>query len=162
MHASIPAAAVLGLGLVLGACQPQPSRDDAGGGDPPAAVAMPPADASDPTTEPRDARDARAQAAATAPATVPEAFVGRYAASPAACAGRGDESALGITASTLRFHEGSGEVVSAEVVGDDLLVVLDMAGEGERWQRGYRFRRDGDGALLDVDGGIRRVRCSAG
>lgn len=154
MHASLPAA-LLCMGLC--ACQPPPSASA-----PAASSVTAPGDASDPTHVPRAAPAPAVPDAPAAGPAIPPAFVGRYAASAAACAEAIDDSRLEVAADTLRFHESSGEVAAVDATGDELRVSLRMRGEGEAWTRDYRFRREADGALLDTDGGLRRVRCAGG
>lgn len=96
-------------------------------------------------------------------ASVPEAFRGRYATDAAACARTGDESRLSIEADRIAFHESSGAVVAASGDGEELAITAKLSGEGETWERTYRFRLEDDGrALVDAEGGMRRVRCDAG
>lgn len=94
---------------------------------------------------------------------VPARFRGRYAGDASACSQPGHETALTLQARRIEFHESAGDVMAARAEGDDLAIDASLGGEGETWQRTYRFRLESDDtALVDADGGLRRVRCPAG
>lgn len=93
---------------------------------------------------------------------VPEAFRGRYARDAAACARAGDESRLSIEANRIAFHESSGAIIGVTGDGGEAAITARLSGEGETWERTYRFRlADGGRSIIDAEGGMRRVRCNA-
>lgn len=139
-------AAALALATAAG-CQPAvaPSAGPA------TTVAHAP-DPSDPVALPRPATK-------TGDGGIPADFHGRYASDAAGCAGA-DDLAMTIRADGIDFHESIGTATRVAVEDDVLDVGLRMTGEGETWDRDYRFRRESDGALQDLgDGGARRQRC---
>jgi hypothetical protein len=131
--------------------------------DPPAGAPAQDQDASRPAPV-ADAPPAAPPPAATPAAQeIPARFRGHYAADAAACARQGEESELHIEARRVAFHESAGEVVAARPDGDAIAIDLRMSSEGETWQRTYGFRLEADDtALVDAEGGMRRIRCPAG
>lgn len=93
-------------------------------------------------------------------ATIPTRFHGLYAAQ-GACESSGETSRLLIAADAVQFHESRGRVLRARGEGDALVVTLALAGEGETWERDYRFGlADGGQGLVDADSGLVRLRCA--
>lgn len=135
------------------------------------------ADSAPPAAEPTDATppaatpgpqpaNPPAPARETPPAAqqdVPARFRGRYAGDATACTQPGHETALTLQARRIEFHESAGDVVAARADGDEIAIDASLSGEGDTWQRTYRFRLESDDtALRDAEGGLRRVRCEAG
>lgn len=93
-------------------------------------------------------------------ARIPARFHGMYA-TQGACARPGEASRLLIAADAVQFHESRGRVLRARGEGDALVVTLALAGEGETWERDYRFGlADGRQRLVDADSGLVRLRCA--
>jgi hypothetical protein len=92
---------------------------------------------------------------------IPEAFIGLWDASMAACAD-GSELKLTVTPARLQFYESGGSVETVSIAGPaDITVGMLMSGEGETWQRSLRMVLSEDGKSLTIDGGIGgvRIRC---
>lgn len=141
------------LALLFAAGCTAPDTDTGGGAGPaaePPVGAPAPAPAPAPVPDPADA------------ATVPERFHGDYAANAEACAMPGHESRLAIAATRIEFHESSGEVIAADVSGNDIGITASVTGEGETRDVGYSFSLSDDGrALTDSVNGLTRERCGA-
>ncbi|WP_051240105.1 hypothetical protein [Arenimonas composti] len=89
---------------------------------------------------------AQAHDAAT---TVPAAFVGRWAGSPAACADPGaDDLRLDIAPDRIAFWESAGPLRAVVVRGDQLALIAELSGEGETWLAARSFELAHDGRRL--------------
>jgi hypothetical protein len=137
-------------GLALSACHgsPEPAADvpthvpeDHPSPTPPAAP---------PARPPAPARDA----------IVPARFRGQWDGTRDGCRVPG-ELHLVLAADRVVFHESGGPVLRAKERGDDLELTVQLSGEGETWEDGYRFRlADGGQRLIDLGaGGAVRIRC---
>lgn len=116
----------------------------------------PPTDAS--TSAEAPPADAAAPAAFDGP-RIPARFHGSYARE-GACARAGDELRLVVEADRLRFHEATGTVLHAAGEADTIRIRLRLTGEGETREAVHAFRREAGGMrLVDMDGGLVRVRC---
>jgi hypothetical protein len=150
----------LPLLLCLCACA---DRDTPAAPLPQASPATPPAPPAAPQTPASPAPAPTSPAAPVSQQDVPSRFRGRYAGDAAACAQPVQETALDIQARRIEFHEGAGDVIAVRSDGDEIAIDAGMTGEGETWQRTYRFRLEADdNALVDAESGLRRVRCPAG
>lgn len=109
------------------------------------------------------APEASPAAPAAPPAAIPAAFLGRWDANDAACAGPGSELRLVVAPDSLHFYESRARIEAVRPQGADA-VTLDLAfeGEGERWAETRTLRLGLDGRLVvDARGGgtVHRVRC---
>ena len=94
--------------------------------------------------------------------SIPARFRGEWNTDTAAC-GTPIESRLVLGPTAVQYYESSGTVRTAEERGDDLVLAVALAGEGETFERTYRYRLSADGnALTDLDAAVSRTRCPAG
>ena len=142
---------LIALGVLLAAGCNAPNDDTAAPSTP---DAQRPASAPTPQPEPQSPEDS------STTATVPEQFRGAYAADASACTSPGHVTQLDIGASTIGFHESSGDVISVESSGNDVGITAELTGEGETYQVTYSFQLSEDGkTLTDTVNGMSRVRC---
>ena len=95
---------------------------------------------------------------------VPEQYRGEWAGRPAQC-GRPSESFLRITADSIDFYESRGRVLAVDVIKERVIeVLIESAGEGQRWRQNRQFMLSEDGASLTdltTQGHVVRVRCAS-
>ena len=110
---------LIALGVLLAAGCNAPNNDTAAPSTP---DAQRPASAPTPQPEPQSPEDS------STTATVPEQFRGAYAADASACTSPGHVTQLDIGASTIGFHESSGDVISVDSRGNDVGITAELTG----------------------------------
>ncbi|WP_152435466.1 hypothetical protein [Erythrobacter sp. THAF29] len=83
-------------------------------------------------------------AAALAAGTIPARFHGVWDYEEGNCDPASDMR-MEVSDSEMLFYESIGRVTDVKAEGDDLIVSLDMEGEGETWQQKTRFSLVGEG-----------------
>ena len=142
---------LIALGVLLAAGCNAPNDDTA---------APSTSDAQLPTTAPTAPPESQRAEDSSTTATVPEQFRGAYAADASACTSPGHVTQLDIGASTIGFHESSGDVISVDSSSNDVGITAELTGEGETYQVTYSFQLSEDGkTLTDTVNGMSRVRC---
>lgn len=144
-----PLALVLAI-TALGACGPGPA--------PIADAPAPAPEAPAPTPEP------------TPPAPppppeveLPDRFQGEWNQVLADCGTGNNESRLRVDRDSVTFYEAGGPVVQATEEGNDLQLTVQLSGEGVTVEKRYAWRLAEDGqSLIDLNGGLVRLRCPAG
>lgn len=96
--------------------------------------------------------------------TVPAAFRGEWNERLEDCGTGNNESRLRIGAREVRFYESGGQVRGAFLNGPyEIIIVLDMSGEGQTWLASHQFTLASDGSHLSSrseDGSLfTRYRC---
>ncbi len=102
--------------------------------------------------------------AAEIPKTVPKQFQGTWAATAQQCAAPVSESKLVISDQRLAFYESDGPIRDIDFDGkSELVLVVELSGEGETWLATVKFRLSEDRkTLIDVTDRhqtMTRVRC---
>lgn len=91
---------------------------------------------------------------------IPPQFHGEWNEDIASCGTGLNDSRLRIEATRMRFYESGGQVRGAFTQGPfEMIVVLDMSGEGETWIAAYHFVLASDGQHLSTEDGFVRYRC---
>lgn len=98
---------------------------------------------------------------------IPAAFQGEWNERLEDCGTGKNDSRLRINASEVRFYESGGRVRGAFLSGPyELIIVLDMSGEGQTWMASHHFILASDGSYLSSksdDGSLfTRYRCPTG
>ncbi len=98
--------------------------------------------------------------------TIPAKFHGEWNKTLADCGTVNNDSRLVITANEVQFYESGGVVRGAFLHGPyEILIVLDMSGEGSSWMTSFQWTMASDGSYLSdrsVDGSLFvRYRCPA-
>ena len=96
--------------------------------------------------------------------TIPAKFHGEWNATLADCGTGNNDSSLTITATGMQFYESGGVVRGAFMHGPyEILIVLDMSGEGSSWMTSFQYTLASDGSYLSsrgLDGSLFvRYRC---
>ncbi|MGB3165398.1 MAG: hypothetical protein WBA68_01330 [Alteraurantiacibacter sp.] len=92
--------------------------------------------------------DAALGGATQADGMIPQRFRGVWDYVEGTCMASSDLR-LEIRADGIEFYESMGEVTGVEVVGpDEVVVAMDMEGEGERWTSRIRYTLSDDGERL--------------
>jgi len=104
--------------------------------------------------------------AAELQSTVPEHFRGTWAASVADCSATSAESKLTIRETGIDFYESRGRILAIATEGtNELALLIEVTGEGQRWLDATQFTLSRDGQkLTDVTGRRRttvRIRCES-
>jgi hypothetical protein len=80
---------------------------------------------------------------------IPRQFWGEYNAKPTDCGSARTETRLVVESKALRFYESAGEVREIITLSpNDVVVLADFAGEGERWSSMKEFSLSNDGRVL--------------
>ncbi len=96
--------------------------------------------------------------------TMPAEFQGEWNANPQHCGTGFNDSRLRIAATTLRFYESGGPVKAVVRRGSfEVIVVVELSGEGQSWLASHRFVLSSDGSYINSPGDDRsnfiRYRC---
>ena len=83
-------------------------------------------------------------AAAVAEGMIPARFQGVWDYEGGTC-DRASDMRMEISGTEILFYESIGRVTGVKPEGDDVIVTLDMEGEGETWQQRTRFSLGGEG-----------------
>lgn len=95
---------------------------------------------------------------------IPEKFHGEWNTTLTDCGTANNDSRLTISATDMQFYESGGAVRGAFMHGPyEILIVLDMSGEGSSWMTSFKWTISSDGSYLSdrsVDGSLFvRYRC---
>jgi hypothetical protein len=98
--------------------------------------------------------------------SIPAKFQGEWNTVVADCGTANNDSRLVISANEVQFYESGGAVRGAFLHGPyEILIVLDMSGEGSSWMTSFQWTMASDGSYLSdrsVDGSLFvRYRCPA-
>lgn len=98
---------------------------------------------------------------------IPAAFQGEWNERVEDCGTGNNDSRLRISSREVRFYESGGRVRGAFLHGPyELIIVLDMSGEGQTWMASHHFILASDGSYLSAksdDGSLfTRYRCPTG
>jgi len=98
--------------------------------------------------------------------TIPAKFHGEWNENLTDCGTGNNDSSLTITATEMHFYESDGTVRGAFMRGPyEILIVLDMSGEGSSWMSSFQYTLAGNGQYLSArndDGSLFvRYRCPA-
>ena len=107
---------------------------------------------------------ANAQQASEDERTIPAKFHGEWNETLNDCGTGNNDSSLTITATEMHFYESDGTVRGAFMRGPyEILIVLDMSGEGSSWMSSFQYTLAGNGQYLSArmdDGSLFvRYRC---
>lgn len=81
--------------------------------------------------------------------TIPAKFHGEWNTTIADCGTANNDSRLVITANEVQFYESGGAVRGAFLHGPyEILIVLDMSGEGSSWMTSFQWTMASDGSYL--------------
>ncbi len=139
IHARLPSAAAL---LCLAACSPEPGKTQAE-----ATAADRIATQTQQNLPPPD-DDKAPPARQSAPPTVPAKFQGYWSQN---CDIEYAESRLLIDGNSIHFYESGGPIRAAVVRGEEIAMIVDMAGEGDTWLGIMKFRLENQGqAIVDT------------
>lgn len=148
----------LALPLVLAACSGEPKpADEATAEATDSAAAPAPSGVAEP-----DGMDAESAT------PIPAKFAGVWDGVQGSCAAESDLR-MEIADKKITFYESSGIATKVEMEGEDVLVSLDMSGEGEVWKEVLRLSLSADGKTLETSDGEKpktaddspRKRCAA-
>lgn len=153
---------VLALPLVLAACSGGSESAEEQSAKEAAMAAVEKAETQPPKMVEPDGADAAKTAA------IPARFVGVWDSQQGTCAAESDMR-MEIGGTSIRFYESVGTVTMVAKEGDDMLVSLDMSGEGETWKEVMRLSLSADGKTLETSDGDKpkiaddmpRKRCAA-
>lgn len=167
-------ALLVGLALVVAACDREPApvapeRVDPATPDavpappPPEPVNATPPAPSAPAVAENEAKATTDPALSVSAGPIPARFRGRFDAAASACGNRGSVNELEVLAGELRFHESVGRVRAVTPAGPSRIeVAADFTGEGESWSATQTLALSaGDAALTVTREGntSRRIRC---
>lgn len=99
---------------------------------------------------------------------MPARFLGEWCTQPLAGDDAAGESDIGIGAHAIGYYRGSGRILSAAALGDQLTLIVQLHEDGRTWLATEAFELSVDGSRLTSpgdDGRIRiriRVRCQPG
>ena len=96
--------------------------------------------------------------------TIPAEFHGEWNETLVDCGTANNDSRLTITATEMQFYESGGVVRGAFMHGPyEILIVLNMSGEGSSWMSSFQYTLASDGSYLSArsdDGSLFvRYRC---
>ncbi|MEM6474619.1 MAG: hypothetical protein AAF687_00485 [Pseudomonadota bacterium] len=105
----------------------------------------PEADASDSAATKPDTLEDKPSEPATATNVIPARYQGVWDYVEGTCA-RESDARKEISGKEIIFYESIGTVTSVTPEGDDVVVALDMEGEGETWTQSFRLSLSGTGS----------------
>lgn len=77
--------------------------------------------------------------------TIPDAYQGQWDFETGSCTPESD-AFIEISYGQIQFYESIGNLTFIAEEGDDIIVMLGMEGEGERWVQSVRLSLEGEGA----------------